>query len=115
MTYLEFATMLQGIEVSEGETIPVAYFQFEKDTAKPPPFICYYYAGSDDVMADNVNYQRIRPVIVELYTDNKDFTLEKKVEDTFIANKIPFVKAEAYISGEKMYQITYNMEVVING
>lgn len=115
MTYLEFATLIKGIEISEGVTIPAAYFQFEKDTAKEPPFICYYYAGSNDVMADNKNYARVRPVIVELYTDNKDFALEKTVEDVFIANDIPFSKMEAYIESEKMYQITYNMEVVING
>lgn len=115
MTYLEFATLVTGIEISEGVTIPAAYFQFEKETAKEPPFICYYYAGSNDVMADNSNYARVRPVIVELYTDNKDFALEKIVENVFISHDIPFYKMEAYIESEKMYQITYNMEVVING
>lgn len=115
MTYLDFASIIKGIEISEGVYIPVAYYQFTKDTAKEPPFICYYYTGSNDVMADNKNYQRVRPVVVELYTDNKDFDLEKKVEDKLIENEIPFSKTEAYISSEKMYQITYYMEVVING
>ena len=115
MTHLQFATMLKGIEIAEGVNIPVAYYEFEQATEKGPPFICYFEAGSDDVMADNVNYQRVRSMIVELYTDYKDFALEKKVEDTFITNGIKFSKSEAYISSEKMFQITYNMEVVING
>lgn len=115
MTRLEFAQMLQGIEIAEGEPIPVAYYEFEQATAKGPPFICYFEAGSNDFIADNKNYQRIRPMVVELYTDDKDFSLEKKVEDTLIENEIVFTKSEAYIDTERMYQISYNMEVVING
>lgn len=115
MTRLEFAQMLQGIEIAEGVPIPVAYYEFEQATAKGPPFICYYEAGSNDFIADNKNYQRIRPFIVELYTDKKDFALEKKVEDTFIANEIVFTKSETYLSSERMFLISYDMEVVING
>ena len=77
MTRLEFAQMLQGIEIAEGVSIPVAYYEFEQATEKGPPFICYYETGSNDFIADNKNYQRIRPFVVELYTDNKDFALEK--------------------------------------
>lgn len=115
MTRLEFAQMLQGIEIAEGVSIPVAYYEFEQATEKGPPFICYYETGSNDFIADNKNYQRIRPFVVELYTDNKDFALEKKVEDTFIANEIVFTKAETYLTGERMFLITYDTEVVING
>lgn len=115
MTRLEFAQMLQGTEIAEDVPIPVAYYEFEQATAKGPPFICYYEAGSNDFIADNKNYQRIRPFIVELYTDKKDFALEKKVEDTFIANEIVFTKSETYLSNERMFLISYDMEVVING
>lgn len=115
MTRLEYAQMLQGIEIAENVPIPVAYYEFEQATAKGPPFICYYEAGSNDFIADNKNYQRIRPFIVELYTDKKDFALEKKVEDTFIANEIVFTKSETYLSNERMFLISYDMEVVING
>lgn len=115
MTVLQFAQILQGIEIAEGENIPVAYYEFEQATAKGPPFICYFEAGSNDFIADNQNYQRIRPMVVELYTDNKDFSLEKKVEDALIANELVFTKSEAYIESERMFQISYNMEVVLNG
>lgn len=97
--------------------IPVAYSHFEKDEENPapePPFICFYYPGSDDLMADNLNYATITPLTAELYTNNKDFALEAKLEAIFRRYELPFGRSEAYISKEQMYQITYNTEVLIN-
>ena len=70
---------MNGIELKEliaGFGLPYAYYQFTKDTAKPPPFICYYLAQSDDFAADGVNYAKIRQLVIELYTRYKDFELE---------------------------------------
>lgn len=94
--------------------VPVAYYQFSDDTAKPPPFICYYYPNDDDFSADNINYVRINQLVIELYTDNKDFALESKLETVLIQHDMYFDKTEVYIDDEKMYMITYTMEVLIN-
>lgn len=109
MTYEEITTMVASIGV------PYAYYQFTEDTAKPPPFVCFYYPGDNDFKADDSNYAAIRPLTIELYTDNKDFTLEATVETILTANGLPFSREETYIDTEKMYMITYQTEVVING
>ena len=108
MTFSEVATMLESINV------PVAYYQFTNDTAEPPPFICYYYTESDDVAADDTNYQKIRPLVIELYTDTKDFTLESTVEETLNTYGLVYSKAETPIDSERMYMVVFNTTVVID-
>jgi hypothetical protein len=109
MTCQEIAEMIASIG------LPYAYDHFSEDTAKPPPFICFYYDGDDDFKADNTNYQKIRPLTIELYTDNKDFDLEALVETTINGNGLVYSRNETYINNEKMYMVTYQTEVVING
>lgn len=109
MTYQEIFIALSGIGV------PVAYHHFDEGTGQQPPFICFYYAGSNDVYADNQNFQRIDSLIVELYTDNKNFTLEAATESVLASSGFTWTKEETYIDSEKMYEVIYTMEVVING
>lgn len=119
MTYKEVYDSIKDITISTGVTIPVAYYQFPADDPQnpppPPPFLVYYYDGSDDFSADNKNYQKIRPLTIELYTDNKNFTIENAVESKLIANGFVFSRTEDYIDSEKLYMITYETEVLING
>ena len=120
MTYKEVYQVISGISMttsSTGPNIPAAYLQFpEDDPNNPsPPFICYYYTGDNDLKADDINYQPIRQLTIELYCDNKDFTIEQTVEDALTSHGIVYSKMEAYIDSEKMYQTVYETEVVING
>lgn len=107
MTYKEISDLVDGIGY------PYAYYQFTKDTAKAPPFICFYYPGRDDMLADNTNYAPITELVIELYTNNKDFTAEATVESALEAAEIVYEKDEAYIDSERMYMITYTTEVLI--
>ena len=102
-------------EILETTEIPVSYLAFTNETAQPCPFICYFYAGDNDFIADNTNYASINRLIVELYTDYKDFSLEKTVEETLNAAGLVFSREESYISTEQMFQIVYESEVIING
>lgn len=109
MTYQDITKIMQ-------ETgLPFSYYQFPEDSGQEPPFICFYYPESDDFQADNSNYVRIRALVVELYTDIKDFAIEAAVEDVLRAHELTFQKSESYIGSERMYQITYETEVLING
>ena len=109
MTYKEIAQLIDGIGY------PYAYYQFEQETAKEPPFICFYYPGRDDMLADDSNYAQITELVIELYTDNKDFAAEAAVESALEAAEIVYEKDETYIDSERMYMITYTTEVLING
>jgi len=109
MTYKEIATMVGSIGV------PFSYYQFSEDTAEAPPFVCFYFPGDSDLKADDSNYATIRPLTIELYTDNKDFTLEATVEGVLASNGLPYSRDETYIESEKLYMTTFQTEVVING
>lgn len=113
MTYQEVNTMIAGIA---GSTVPYAYNEFPQGTEQAPPFICFLFDDtSNDLMADNNNYIKLRPLTIELYTDNKDFVLEGTIETALKNAGLAFTRSEVYITGERMYQINYNTEVLING
>ena len=107
MTYTEISTMLNNTG------IPYAYYQFPNNTEQACPFICFYFTRSNDLGADDTNYQKIRQLAIELYTDNKDFATEETVESALNASGLFYVREENYIDMERMYMVTYLTQVVI--
>jgi hypothetical protein len=104
MTLAELKTKLKDIGY------PVSYSHFkEKQT---PPFIVYLFVDDDDFKADNINYASISNVDIELYTSIKDEAAEKKIEDLLRANDIAFLKNETWIDEEKIFQITYSIQII---
>lgn len=109
MTYKEISQMIAGAN------LPYAYYQFPEDTPQAPPFICFFFSDTDDVFADDTNYQRVATLNIELYTNEKSFELEESLEEILANNNLTYYKEENYIDSEKLYQIAYEMEVMING
>lgn len=109
MTYKELADMIEGIG------LPFAYYQFPEGTEQAPPFVVFFYSQIDDLYADESNYQRIVTLNIELYTAEKDFVSEAAVEAVLAENDLTYYKEENYIDSEKLYQIAYEMEVIITG
>ena len=107
MTYPQVATMVASIGV------PYAYYQFPEGTAQSTPFVCFYFDGSNDLFADDTNYQKIRPLTIELYTDNKDFTLEATVESILSSNGLTYARNESWIDSERMNMVAYTTDVII--
>lgn len=105
-------TAIQLKELVAGLGLPYAYYQFSKNTAKPPPFICYYLAGSDDFAADGVNYAKIRQLVIELYTKHKDFELEAQIENALSAAGIFYTVTETPIESQQMYMVVYTSEIL---
>ena len=93
--------------------IPYAYYEFTEDTAVPPPFICFYSSRNDDFMADDGNYVKIERLTIELYTEEKDFTMESNVEAVLHSNNLAYSRSEAYLGSERMYMVIYQTEVII--
>lgn len=111
-------TLKQVADMIASVGYPYAYYQFEPDPDNPPPappFICFWYPGDNDMLADNSNYTRINRLVVELYCDQKDFTAEAAVEAKLAANGMVWGKTEQYINSEHMHMTTYTMGVIING
>lgn len=109
MTYKEVNSLIKSFG------LPYAYYQFPEGTAQKTPFVCYFFSTSDDLFADNTNYQDIRVLNIELYTDEKDFSLESSIEAILKQNNLTYYKEENMIDSENMWQIAYEMEVIING
>ena len=107
MTYKEIAAMIESIG------LPYAYYQFPEGTGQEPPFVVFFYSNIDDLYADESNYQRIVTLNIELYTREKDFEKEATVEGILQNSGLSYYKEENYINSEKMYQIAYEMEVII--
>ena len=107
MTYKEIATRVESIG------LPYAYYQFPEGTDQACPFICFFLDSSNDFAADNTNYQKIRSLNIELYTDNKDFTLEQTVEDILSGSGLVYYREETYLDSERMFMVSYETEIVI--
>ena len=107
MTYDEIYAMISGIGY------PAAYYQFP-ETSQAPPFICFYFPTSDDFIADGENYLKKEVLYIELYTREKSFETEKRVEAALRANGFVYTRTETYLDTEKMFMELYTMEVYIN-
>jgi len=109
MTFSELNTMVQSIG------LPSNYYQWPDGAAPDLPFVLFYYPSRDDFYADGINYVKNTKMNLELYTENKDFSLESSVESVLEENGISYEKEEQYITSERMYEVLYTMEVLING
>lgn len=107
MTTQEVAAMVAEVG------IPTAYYQFTNETAKAPPFLCFYYPSDNDFKADDLNYVRINRLIIELYTDEKDFALEHRVEEVLSNHGLVYTRSEDHLDDEKLYMVVYETEVII--
>lgn len=52
---------------------------------------------------------------IELYTNKKDPDIEAKVEAVLTEHGFFYEKTESYLESEKMYEVLYEMEVLISG
>ena len=105
MTIENLVEMLQEME------IPFAYDHFAEGESPEPPFICYLLPGSNNFAADGKVYFRINQVRIELYTDSKDLSVERKVEMVLDDSGIFYNKSEVWIQSEKLYEVLYSFEV----
>lgn len=104
--------LVKGLEMTGLE---VAYYQWPENEAPNPPYLLYYFPNSDDFIADGENYTKINALAVELYTNVKDFELEARVEQALTELGLVYTRSEQYISSEKMYEVLFETEVLING
>lgn len=108
MTRNEIAAMVAA------SGIPCAYYQFEDGAGQECPFAVFYYPSRNDFCADDSGYARITRIVVELYTDEKDFAAEAAMEAALDACGMVYGKEETYIGSERMYEVIYTMEVLID-
>lgn len=109
MTEQEVYQMVKSIGM------PAAYHHFEEGQSPDPPFLVYLYPGSNHFSADGSVYQGINQLDLELYTDHKDLESEKQVEAVLNEHGFFYRKTESYLESEHMYEVLFEMEVLISG
>lgn len=107
MNYEQVLTMLQQTG------LPVTYYQWENG-APSLPYIVFYYPQSNNMAADDSVYQRIDRLNIELYTKRKSFTDEENLEAVLNDWGMVWNKYESYLTNEEMYEVLYEMEIVVN-
>lgn len=90
---------------------PVAYSHFAEGNVPDPPYITYYYSGTDNFSADGIVYVPINEVEIELYSKVKDTEAEKKIADWLTEKGLFYEKLEYYIESEKMIQVVFETEI----
>ena len=91
--------------------IPFAYDHFAQGESPNPPFICYLIPGTNNFSADGVAYYKINQFNIELYTDLKDLSLERKIEEALDEASIFYNKSETWIESESLYEVLYTFEM----
>lgn len=93
--------------------IPSTYYEFADNTELAPPFVCYFFTSSNDLSADNINYCHIERLVIELYTDVKDFALEKNLEQILTNHEIFYAKEETNLDSERMHETIYQSDIIL--
>lgn len=109
MTTKEVSQMIESIG------LPYAYYSFPEEEAPALPYILFYYPQNEDFKADNRNYSSINALNIELYTKEKDFETERKVQKVLLTNDFIYQKRESYIQSEQMYEVLYETDVYMKG
>ena len=91
--------------------LPYEYDHFSTHNWIKPPFIVWKIADSDNFHSDGITYAIIDVLNIELYSDEKDWNNEKKIEDILDKYVITYDKTEEYLDSEKMYVVLYEMKV----
>lgn len=107
MTLKEVASLVASIGY------PSRYSHFSE--TPNPPYVVYYYPSETDPYADNSNYINKRQFFVEVFTKTKDVSVEASVEAVLKSAGLSWYKQTDFLNDEKLYQTTYEMEVIING
>lgn len=107
-------TEKEVFQVVKSVGFPAAYHHFEEGQEPDKPYLVYLYPGTNNFAADGTVYQDINQLDIELYTDKKDLEAEKRVEAVLKEHGFFYEKTETYLESEKMYEVLYEMEVLIN-
>ena len=94
--------------------IPFRYHHFTQKEMKdiPLPIIVWNVPGTDNFYADGQVYSKIKNLDIELYTDDKDWALEEKLENILDAHGIAWQQtASDWLHTESMWESLYEMEV----
>ena len=101
------------LQMLKDTRLPFAYDHFAEGEAVDPPFLCYLLPGSHNFAADGKVYHKVSIVHLELYTDEKNPSLEQTVEAVLDASEVFYDKTEVWIGSERLYEVLYTFEMEV--
>lgn len=102
-TLQELYTQLKTLQ------LPVQYYMFQEGQAPNLPYIIYYNPSEQHENADNATLHISKDVIIEVYSEFKDLSLEDKLKQLFNKNKLTYTFQETYLKEERMYMLAYQI------
>lgn len=94
--------------------LPYRYHHFTQKEMEviPLPIVVWNVPGTDNFFTDGTVYKKIQNLDIELYTDEKDWELEEKLEEVLNKHGIPWEQTVSeWIQSENMWESLYEMEV----
>ena len=91
--------------------LPIAYRCFVVGQVPELPYIVYYVDEDIGFYADDTVYYEGCAVTIEVYTDQKDLQLEKKVKQLLNDNQLPCESYESFLDSENMYLKAYEIDI----
>lgn len=105
----------EDVEKMLDETgVPYRYHHFTQKEMEeiPLPIIVWNIPGTNNFFADGIVYKKIPQLDIELYTDEKDWELEEKIEKILDEHEIAWEQtASAWLNSENMWESLYEMEL----
>ena len=89
--------------------LPVQYYMFQEGQAPALPYIIYFNPSEQHANADNLTFHVSKDVIVEVYSEFKNLSLEDKLKELFDKNKLTYTFQETYLKEERMYMVAYQI------
>lgn len=88
------------------------YHHFSTKDAVDPPFLIWLIPETVNFYADGIVYAKIQKLQIELYTDEKNWELEEKLEGILDKHGISWQQvASEWIESESMWESLYEIEV----
>lgn len=100
----QIETMLQEIGIE------YRYYNFEEEELEPP-YMYWYTPEVNNFAADGKAYFSVCELRIGLYTGQKNWEQEKKIEEVLEKYEIFWKKTETWIESEALYEVLYEMEV----
>ena len=104
---LTLAQLAQGLN----GLYPTRYSHFT--SKQEPPFICYIDDGSSNLVADNKVVEESTTIRIELYTETKDLSAERKIKQFLNENELPYEKDPTlYIASEGLFLCAFYINLI---
>lgn len=105
-------TLTDAIHAIKSTGTPVVAVRWPKGTAQTPPYVCWLLDSTSNAFGDNKVLTVIGRYDFELYTDQRDLTLERSIEAALDAAGIAWSKSGAYVETEDLVETIYSTELI---